>query len=72
MQPILRQVRVANATPATQIMIDTYMAALGFEKTDGEGRFSNDSYLVWDVIPRNVLVDRDGDIFVVDAEIKRI
>ena len=71
-QPVLRQVRVANATPATQIMIDTYMAALGFEKVDGEGRFSNGCYLVWDVIPRNVLVDRDGDIFVVDAEIKRV
>ena len=53
-------------------MIDTYMAALGFEKADGEGRFSNGSFLVWDVIPRNVLADRDGDIFVVDAEIKRI
>ena len=53
-------------------MIDTYTAALGFEKVDGEGRFSNGSFLVWDVIPRNVLVDRDGDIFVVDAEIKRI
>ena len=51
---------------------DIYVAALGFEKADGEGRFSNGSYLVWDVIPRNVLVDRDGDIFVVDAEIKRI
>ena len=52
-------------------MIDTYTAALGFEKVDGEGRFSNGSFLVWDVIPRNVLVDRDGDIFVVDAEIKK-
>ena len=54
------------------IHIDTYMAAIGFEKVDSEGRFSNGSYLVWDVIPRNVLVDRDGDIFVVDAEIKCI
>ena len=53
-------------------MIDTYMAAIGFEKVDGEGRFSNGSFLVLDVIPRNVLIDRDGDIFVVDAEIKRI
>ena len=51
---------------------DIYVAALGFEKADGEGRFSNGSFLVWDLIPRNVLVDRDGDIFVVDAEIKRI
>jgi len=71
-QPVLRQVRVANAAPATQILIDTYMAALGFEKLNDEGRFSNGQYVVWDVIPRNVLADKDGDLFVVDAEIKRI
>ncbi len=59
-------------TPATQIMIDTYMSALGFEKTGEEGHFSNDQYVVWDVIPRNVLVDSDGDIFVIDAEIKAL
>jgi len=53
-------------------MIDTYMAALGFEKTTQEGRFSNGAYEVWDLVPRNVLVDEDGDIFVVDAEIKQI
>ena len=51
-------------------MIDTYMATLGFEKADSVGRFSNGRYIVWDVIPRNVLVDAEGDIFVVDAEIK--
>ena len=70
--PILKQDLIKNANPTPQISIDTYMTALGFEKADGEGRFSNGSYLVWDVIPRNVLIDRDGDIFVVDAEIKRI
>ena len=53
-------------------MIDTYMAALGFEKTAQAGRFVNSQYEVWDVIPRNVLVDDEGDIFVVDAEIKQI
>lgn len=63
---------VANAQPATQIMIDTYMAALGFEKTNTEGRFSNNTYEVWDLVPRNVLVDAEGDIYVVDAEIKHI
>ena len=68
----LRQVRVANATPATQIMIDTYMAAIGFVKQDGEGRFTNELYEVWDVIPRNVLIDGDGDVFIVDAEIKHL
>ena len=42
-QPVITQPRIANAHPATQILIDTYIAALGF---------------------------RDGDVFVVDAEIK--
>lgn len=51
-------------------MIDTYMAALGFEKTDTEGRYVNSTYEVWDLVPRNVLVDAEGDIFVVDAEIR--
>lgn len=53
-------------------MIDTYMAALGFRKTATEGRFTNGEYEVWDLVPRNVLVDNDGDVFVVDAEIKHL
>ncbi|MBP5340944.1 MAG: hypothetical protein J6Y52_01075 [Bacteroidales bacterium] len=71
-QPVLYQPRVADAHPASQIMIDTYMAALGFEKLSEEGRFSNGEYEAWDLLPRNVLVDKDGDVFVVDAEIKRV
>ena len=70
--PVIAQPRIASALPATQIMIDTYMAALGFEKTSTEGRFKNGTYEVWDLLPRNVLVDSEGDIFVVDAEIKHI
>ena len=68
--PVLIQRRIRNAMPATQIMIDTYMSALGFTKENDEGRYSNGTYLVWDVVPRNVLVDADGDMYVVDAEIK--
>ena len=71
-QPVIVQPRIANAHPATRIMIDTYMAALGFEKTSEEGRFRNNQYEVWDLVPRNVLVDDEGDVYVVDAEIKRI
>ena len=67
--PILEQERICEAQPATQIMIDTYMSALGFEKDGGAGHFSNITYLVWDVVPRNVLVDKDGDMYVIDAEI---
>ena len=69
-QPVIVQPRIANAHPATKIMIDTYMAALGFEKTNEDGRFKNNRYEVWDLVPRNVLVDDEGDIFVIDAEIK--
>jgi hypothetical protein len=43
--------------------------AIGFLS---EGRFSNNTYEVWDLVPRNVLVDAEGDIFVVDAEMKHI
>ena len=71
-QPVIVQPRIANAHPATRIMIDTYMAALGFEKKAEEGRFRNNQYEVWDLVPRNVLVDDEGDVYVVDAEIKRI
>ena len=68
--PVLKQRRIRSAQSATQIMIDTYMSALGFAKENNEGRYSNGTYIVWDVVPRNVLVDADGDMYVVDAEIK--
>ena len=71
-QPILCQKRIERSVPATQVMIDTYMAALGFTKTGADGRFSNGTYEVWDVIPRNVLADKDSDLFVIDAEIRKI
>jgi len=69
--PVLRQKRIAYSEPTPQIAIDTYMAAIGFDREGSEGRYSNAEYTVWDIVPRNVLRDHDGDIFVVDAEIKR-
>ena len=48
------------------------MAAIGFTKQKGEGRYTNAEYEVWDVVPRNVLRDKDGDIYVIDAEMKRL
>ena len=38
--PVLEQERICNAQPATHIMIDTYMSALGFTKENDEGRYS--------------------------------
>ncbi|MBQ8052117.1 MAG: hypothetical protein IJ197_11205 [Bacteroidaceae bacterium] len=72
-QPVLRQLRIEQAHPATQVMIDTYMSAIGFTKSEEqEGRFTNDVYEVWDILPRNVLVDNEGDLYVIDAEIASI
>jgi hypothetical protein len=68
--PIIKQRLVKNALPATTIEIDTYMSALGFVKQNDEGRYANEKYEVWDLVPRNVLKDKEGDIFIVDAEIK--
>ena len=70
--PVLQQRLVKNAQPATNIEIETYMAAIGFTKMSNEGRFANATYEVWDLLPRNVLKDKDGDLFVIDAEIRRI
>lgn len=68
--PVFVQRLVKNAQPATPIEIETYMTAIGFTKKNNEGRFANSMYEVWDLVPRNVLNDNDGDIYVVDAEIK--
>ena len=70
--PILQQHLVKNAQPATCIEIDTYMAALGFLKKNNEGRYANSDYEVWDMVPRNILKDNGGDMYVIDAEIKRL
>lgn len=68
--PIFVQNLVDSTIPPTQIEITTYMAALGFNTTDKIGCYTNDRYKVWDVVPKNVLKDKDGDIFVIDAEIE--
>ena len=70
--PVLKQQLIKDSIPATAIEIETYMAAIGFSKLNDEGRYSNNDFIVWDLVPRNVLRDKDGDIFIIDAEIARI
>ncbi|MBQ9508700.1 MAG: hypothetical protein IJR53_04680, partial [Bacteroidales bacterium] len=67
--PVLQQKLIKNAVPASLVEIGTYMAALGFEKKDTQGRYENRDYEVWDLLPRNVLKDSEGDIYIIDAEI---
>lgn len=70
--PVIAQDLIKDAKPATKIEIDTYMSAIGFVKVNDEGRYRNARYVIWDIVPRNVLQDKEGDIFVVDAEIKEL
>lgn len=69
--PIVRQYLIKDGNHATQNEIDCYMSAIGFDK-DGTGKFHNDEFFVSDLLPKNVLRDSTGDIFVIDAEISMI
>ena len=70
--PVFTQILVKDAVPSTMVEIETYMAALGFSKVNSNGRYKNSEYEVWDLLPRNVLKDTDGDIYIIDAEIRRL
>ena len=70
--PVFQQRLVKDAQPATSIEIETFMAALGFTKRNNEGLYVNNMYEVWDLVPKNVLKDKDGDMYVVDAEIRKL
>ena len=37
---------------------------------DGQKAVTNQEFEVWDLLPRNVLKDSEGDVFVIDAEIR--
>ena len=69
--PVLCQDFIPNEREATPVEIDTYMAALNFNKVE-EATYENGEMVISDLHPRNVLRDADGDLFVVDAEFKRI
>lgn len=65
--PVLRQDYVSEATYATHGEILDYMEALGFVQ-NGEASFTNNIITIKDLRPRNVLKNKEGDIFVIDAD----
>ena len=67
--PVLSQDFVPNEREATPIEIDMYMSAIGFTKID-ESEYQKDNLIAFDLKPRNVLRDTDGDIFVIDVDFK--
>ncbi|MCQ2350429.1 MAG: hypothetical protein MJ003_00445 [Paludibacteraceae bacterium] len=68
--PVFAQPFVDNAEFATITEINEYMQSRGFAPTgQKEGQFSNGTYILSDIRPKNVLRTSDGTIFVIDAEI---
>lgn len=65
--PILRQDYVTDATYATHGEILDYMEALGFTQ-NGEASFTNGGITIKDLRPRNVLKNKEGALFVIDAD----
>lgn len=68
--PLLQQRYIEEAMPALPEEIDTYMSALGLEKS-GDWSYCNETIALSDIKPQNVLKDVDGNLYVIDAEIKK-
>jgi len=69
--PIVKQRFVSDATFATKEQIGDYMQSLGFDSTGKEGEYTNGEYVVSDARPRNVLVSKQGNVYVIDADVKK-
>ena len=61
--------KFVHGIEATPQQIDNYMMQLGFKKS-GDFTYTNGQYKVSDLRPRNVLVDRNGDVYVIDDIIR--
>ena len=68
--PVFAQDFVPDARMATVEEVDGYMSNSGFTRI-GDGRYSNGELIVKDLKPRNVLVNPNGDVYVVDAEFEQ-
>jgi hypothetical protein len=57
---------------ATQQEIDGYLQKSGFRKeiiSDGDSGWTNGEYEIWDAEPKNVLADKDGNLYFIDTVI---
>jgi len=66
---IFKQDLADKTIVATSKEISNFMKSIGFKKKT-DTSFINNSYEVSDLFPRNVLKDKNGIIYVIDAEIK--
>lgn len=69
-EPVYSQDFIKNTKDATPAEISDYMKNLGFEQVN-ESSFKKGDIDIWDLKPRNVLKDKDGNIYIIDAELKQ-
>jgi len=68
---VLKQTYIPELTKAEPPEIKLFMESLGFTQTTPES-YVNEKFLVFDLFPRNVLKNRQGNLYVVDAEFRYI
>jgi len=68
--PVTKQKYVANAIGASLEQIAEHMNLLGFEKKT-DSKFSNGKIIVSDLLPRNVLINDKGSIYIIDNYVRR-
>ncbi|MBQ9426290.1 MAG: hypothetical protein IJU36_01485 [Paludibacteraceae bacterium] len=70
--PVFSQPFVSSCRLATEQEITEYMTMRGFIRQEQDGVFASKDFLLSDIKPKNVLIEPDGTIFVIDAEIERL
>jgi DNA polymerase III sliding clamp (beta) subunit (PCNA family) len=70
LSPIFSQLYISDAEYCPVLKIDEYMKNQGFEKVK-EFTYTKNNITVSDVRPRNVLIQKDSSVYVIDAEFKR-
>ena len=63
--PILKQSHIEIFRFATPAEIAEHMLSLGFNQVT-DSQFADENYIVSDLFPRNVLKDKQGNIYVID------
>lgn len=69
-EPVYSQDFIKDTQEANPNEISDYMDKLGFDKIN-EDTFKKGDIQISDLKPRNVLKDKNGDIYVIDAEFKQ-
>ena len=64
---VLEQPYVKNSTYASQEEINSYMESRGFDMGEYDDEWHNKDYKLWDVDPKNVLKDKNGNLYFIDT-----